>query len=96
MLILNQLGPFVDSSHPRIKSGDIDETPEQLFANHFAQSIADILAEKPSISFFVAPSVSDILSEHASFPQSEFDASLLSHSVRAHQSWSPSFTEPGS
>ena len=82
MLIQNQLGPFVDSSHPRIKSGDVDETPEQLFAKHFAGSIADILAEKPSMSIFVVPSVRDVLSEHASFPQSEFDASLLSHSVR--------------
>ena len=75
----------MDSSHPRIKSGDLDETPEQLFATHFAQSIGDILAEKPSISFFVVPSVNDILSEHVSLPQSEFDASLLSHSVRAGQ-----------
>lgn len=79
----------MDSSHPRIKTGDVDETPEQLFAKHFAEGIVDILAEKPSISFFVVPSVSDTLSEHASFPQSEFDASLLSHSVRAGQ-------EPGS
>lgn len=82
MLIISQLGPFVDSSHPRIKSGDLDETPEQLFAEHFAKNIADILAEKPSMSIFVAPSVNDTLSEHASFPQSEFDSSLLSHSVR--------------
>ena len=37
------------------------------------------------MSFFVVPSVSDILSEHTSFPQSEFDASLLSHSVRVGQ-----------
>ena len=66
-----------------MKSGDVDETPEQLFANHFAQSIRDMLAEKHSMSFLVVPSVSDVLSEHASFPQSEFDASLLRHSVRS-------------
>lgn len=72
----------MDSSHPRIKSGDVGETPEQLFANHFAQSITDILAEKPSISFFVVPSISDTLSEHASFPQSELDISFLCHNVR--------------
>ena len=72
----------MDSSHPRIKNGDVDETPEQLFTKHFTEKIADILAEKPSISFFVVPSVNDVLSEHASFPQCEFDASLLSHSVR--------------
>ena len=83
VLIPSQLGPFVDSSHPRIKNGDVDETPEQLFTKHFAEKIADILAEKPSILFFVVPSVSDVLSEHASFPQCEFDTSLLSHSVRA-------------
>lgn len=82
MLIPSQLGPFVDSSHPRIKNGEVDETPEQLFAKHFADKIADILSEKPSISFFVVPSVGDVLSEHASFPQCEFDASFLSHSVR--------------
>ena len=73
----------MDSSHPRIKNGDVDETPEQLFTKHFAEKIADILVERPSISFFVVPSVGDVLSEHASFPQCEFDASLLSHSVRA-------------
>jgi DNA polymerase alpha subunit B len=84
----------VDSSHPRIKSGDVDETPEKLFENHFAQSIADILAEKPEISFFVVPSVNDILSEHASFPQSEFDASLLSHNVRNRQTPISIVTEP--
>ena len=72
----------MDSSHPRIKSGDVDETPEKLFANHFAQCVMDILAEKPSISFFVVPSISDILSEQASFPQNELDASLLCHNVR--------------
>lgn len=84
----------MDSLHPRIKSGDVDETPEQLFANHFAQSIRDILAEKPSISFFMVPSVNDILSEHASFPQSEFDASLLSHGVRAARSRCYPFLNP--
>jgi DNA polymerase alpha subunit B len=72
----------VDSSHSQIKSGDLDETPEQLFANFFAQGIMDILTEKPSISFFVVPSISDILSEHTSFPQSELDTSLLFHNVR--------------
>lgn len=72
----------MDSSHPLIKKGDVDETPEQLFVNHFAQSVMDILAEKPSISFFVVPSINDTLSEHASFPQSELDTSLLCHNVR--------------
>ena len=85
ILILGQLGPFVDSLHPRIKSGDVDHTPEQIFANYFAKSIADILAENPAISFFIVPSVNETLSEHASFPQSELDASLLSHGVRAGQ-----------
>ena len=80
----------MDSSHPRIQNGDVDETPEQLFAKHFAEKITDILAEKPSISFFVVPSVSDVLSEHASFPQCEFDASSLNHSVRAGRN--PGFT----
>ena len=72
----------MDSLHPRIKSGDVDEIPEQIFAKHFSQIITDILAENPSISFFVVPSISDTLSEHASFPQSEFDTSLLRHNVR--------------
>jgi DNA polymerase alpha subunit B len=72
----------VDSFHPRIKNGDVDETPEQLFTNHFAQSVMDILAEKPSMSFFVVPSIRDTLSEHASFPQRELDTSLLCHNVR--------------
>ena len=83
----------MDSSHPRIKTGDVDETPEQLFAEHFAQNITDVLAEKPSISFFIVPSVSDVLSEHASFPQSEFDTSLLSHNVKAGQKLELTFTE---
>lgn len=93
MLTLGQLGPFVDSSHPLIKSGDVDETPEQLFANQFVQSIKDILAEKPSISFFVVPSISDTLSEHASFPQSEFDTSLLCHNVRVDDTLKLTFTD---
>lgn len=73
----------MDSSHPRIKNGEVDETPEQLFANNFAESVMDISAENPSISFFVVPSIRDTLSEHTSFPQRELDASLLCHNVRA-------------
>jgi len=93
MLIVNQLGPFVDSSHPRIKNGDVDETPEQLFTKHFAEKVADIIAESPSILFFMVPSVSDVLSEHASFPQCEFDASLLSHAVRVDSNCGSEFPE---
>ena len=63
----------------------MDHTPEQIFANYFANSFADILAEKPTISFFIVPSINETLSEHASFPQSELDASLLSHGVRTGQ-----------
>jgi DNA polymerase alpha subunit B len=85
ILTLGQLGPFVDSLHPRIKSGDVVRTPEQIFANYFAKIITDLLAEKPTMSFFIVPSINETLSEHASFPQSELDASLLSHGVRVGQ-----------
>lgn len=76
----------MDSHHPLIKGGEVDETLEQLFANHFTQSIMDILAEKPLMSFFVVPSIRDTLSEHASFPQGELSTSLLYHNVRAGES----------
>ncbi|KAI0057842.1 DNA polymerase alpha subunit B [Artomyces pyxidatus] len=70
------IGPFVDSSHPKIKAGDLDETPVDMFNNKFTESLRDFLDISPDSLVLLVPSVRDMLSNHCAFPQSQLGPEL--------------------
>ncbi|KAG9217712.1 hypothetical protein CCMSSC00406_0003599 [Pleurotus cornucopiae] len=77
-----QLGPFVDASHQCIREGDVDMSPSELFAHHFLTPLTAYLNAAPGSTALIVPSVRDINSTVASFPQAGFDPSLVSNDDR--------------
>ncbi|KAL6302805.1 DNA polymerase alpha, subunit B [Sparassis latifolia] len=65
------VGPFIDNAHPLVKSGDIDTTPAELFRQTFTATLREYLDSAPGALVLIVPSVRDIISDHAVFPQSE-------------------------
>ena len=70
---LMQLGPFVDSSHPKIKNGDIDEMPADIFRHQIADRLISFVERCPGTQVIMIPSVRDLISRHVAFPQSNFE-----------------------
>ncbi|KAJ3788328.1 DNA polymerase alpha/epsilon subunit B-domain-containing protein [Lentinula aff. detonsa] len=66
------LGPFVDTFHPLIQAGEIDQTPLDLFHRVFLDPIRDFLNLSPGSTVILIPSVRDLISTHAVYPQCEF------------------------
>jgi len=64
-------GPFIDAANSRIKDGDVDETPKQLFDRQFTARLQDFLALSPGSTVLLVPSINDVISDHAVFPQCE-------------------------
>lgn len=79
-----QIGPFIDSAHPLVKNGDMDKTPEALFRDVFVKGLVEVLNAQPGCSGIIVPSVRDILSDHAVFPQCELDVSQPVDPVRLY------------
>ena len=69
---LVQMGPFVDSSHPRIKTGDSDTPPSMIYQARFLNPLIAFLNASPESMVLLMPSVRDLLSHHAVYPQSEY------------------------
>ncbi|RPD62451.1 DNA polymerase alpha, subunit B [Lentinus tigrinus ALCF2SS1-7] len=65
------VGPFIDATHPSIKIGDVDATPADMFKTEFVDRLRDFLDSSPGSLVLLVPSVRDILSDHAVFPQCE-------------------------
>ncbi|KAG8214743.1 DNA polymerase alpha subunit B [Butyriboletus roseoflavus] len=65
------IGPFVDATNSRIKDGDTDETPRQLFERQFTERLQDFLVQSPDSTVLLVPSINDVISDHAVFPQCE-------------------------
>ncbi|KAF9046503.1 DNA polymerase alpha/epsilon subunit B-domain-containing protein [Panaeolus papilionaceus] len=82
--VLLLIGPFVDSTHPKIKTGDADVTPANLFKVHFQDTLKSFLTASPTSMVLIVPSVKDLLSGHAVYPQPEFDAGLFAYHPRIH------------
>ncbi|KAI5120230.1 hypothetical protein M0805_000044 [Coniferiporia weirii] len=76
--VLLLMGPFVDASHPFVKAGDLDQTPADIFREHFIEPLRSFLVSSPDSLIILEPSIRDILSDHPVFPQCEFDSSLMS------------------
>lgn len=77
------MGPFVDSSHPRISIGDLDTSPSTLYEARFLNPLKSFLEASPESIVLLLPSVRDLLSDHAVYPQSEYPKELTGgHPVR--------------
>ncbi|KAK7445460.1 DNA-directed DNA polymerase alpha subunit pol12 [Stygiomarasmius scandens] len=73
------VGPFVDSNHPHIEGGEVDETPLAFFQRIFLEPLSDFLSSSPASLAILVPSVRDLASSHAVFPQSEFRPEVSMH-----------------
>jgi hypothetical protein len=67
------MGPFVDATNSRIKDGDMDETPQRLFERQFTERLQDFLVQSPGSTVLLVPSINDVISDHAVFPQCELE-----------------------
>ncbi|KAF8349223.1 DNA polymerase alpha/epsilon subunit B-domain-containing protein [Amanita rubescens] len=70
------MGPFVDLSHPRIKIGDFDSSPSTIYEARFLNPLKSFLEASPESIVLLLPSVRDLLSDHAVYPQSEHPEEL--------------------
>lgn len=67
------IGPFVDSNHPKLKSGDIDESPSEMLFAIFTENLRDFLEISPDSLVLIVPSTRDAISEHIAFPQGRLE-----------------------
>ena len=58
-----------------------------LFRDVFMKGLVEVLDTQPGSSAIIVPSVRDILSDHAVFPQCELDVSQPVDSVRSKYSY---------
>ena len=54
-----------------MKSGDLDQSPSELFRKHFTDNLHDFLLLSPESIVLLVPSIRDIVSHHPVFPQCE-------------------------
>ncbi|KIL67937.1 hypothetical protein M378DRAFT_9186 [Amanita muscaria Koide BX008] len=78
------MGPFVDSSHPKVKIGDLDSTPSRLYQIRFLTSLKSFLQSSPHSKVLLLPSIRDLLSDHAVYPQGEYPQLLTENHPRIH------------
>ncbi|KAI5475991.1 DNA polymerase alpha subunit B [Pseudohyphozyma bogoriensis] len=72
------IGPFVDSEHPLIKNGDVDQTPTEIFRDQISPRLVKLAAASRRTTVLLVPSARDLISNHLAYPQSPFikDAAL--------------------
>ena len=82
------LGPFLDTEHPLVASGDFDlpatngydpdtTTLATVFRHCVTSCIQQLAAAVPSITIVMVPSVRDALSKHVSWPQEQMSKKEL-------------------
>lgn len=71
----------MDAQHPKIKVGDLEVSPSNLFRAHFIDPLKAFLTASPGSIVLLVPSIRDLTSTHAAFPQPEFDADIFNHPV---------------
>jgi DNA polymerase alpha subunit B len=59
----------------------VDETPSDIFKRQFIALLQDFLSQSPTSTVLLVPSVNDIISDHAVFPQCELDDEFSSDPV---------------
>ncbi|KAI0632173.1 DNA polymerase alpha, subunit B [Trametes polyzona] len=70
------VGPFVDAAHPAIKTGEVDVSPQEIFQTELVTRLQEFLDASPGSTVLLVPSVRDVLSDHAVFPQCELPRAL--------------------
>ncbi|KAF5382643.1 hypothetical protein D9615_002794 [Tricholomella constricta] len=78
------IGPFIDVQHPKIKNGETDILPADLFRTLFLQPLRAFLDSCPGNIAVLVPSVRDLISRQAVFPQGELDSELTGSDPRIH------------
>ena len=68
----------MDSNNEKIKTGDTDQTPSELFHNQFTEKLHEFLESCPNSLILIVPSVRDVISDHCVYPQSPLGVSELS------------------
>ncbi|KAI0279236.1 DNA polymerase alpha subunit B [Russula aff. rugulosa BPL654] len=71
------IGPFLDSNNEKIKTGDVDQSPTELFHTQITENLHDYLEACPDSLVLIVPSVGDIISHHCVYPQAPLDISGL-------------------
>ncbi|KAG9127039.1 DNA-directed DNA polymerase alpha subunit pol12 [Ceratobasidium sp. 392] len=71
--LLLLLGPFVDSNHPLIKTGQIDLPPAVLFRERISKHLAQLEADMPELVIVLVPSPRDLISSHVVLPQAALE-----------------------
>ncbi|KAF2112890.1 DNA polymeras-like protein alpha/primase associated subunit [Lophiotrema nucula] len=76
------LGPFIDAEHPAIRSGDIDLPPHvtqpdqatmaDVFRHYISAPLQQFSQRVPTCQIILVPSLRDVASRHAAFPQDKF------------------------
>lgn len=59
----------------------MDETAKQLFDRQFAERLKDFLTLSPGTTVLLVPSINDVISDHAVFPQCELEPEFSSDPV---------------
>ncbi|GAA5908020.1 hypothetical protein JCM6882_000201 [Rhodosporidiobolus microsporus] len=62
-------GPFLDSSHPLIVRGEIDDLPSSLFRRQVSAKLASLVSVSPRTAVILIPNGRDLVSNHSAFPQ---------------------------
>ena len=68
----------MDSNNEKIKIGDTDQTPSEIFYTQFTEKLQEFLETSPNSLILIVPSVRDVISNHCVYPQSSLDVSRLS------------------
>ncbi|CUA68780.1 DNA polymerase alpha subunit B [Schizosaccharomyces pombe 972h-] [Rhizoctonia solani] len=71
LLIL--IGPFVDSNHPLIKAGRVDDIPVDTFRHKISGPLIQLENEIPELLTVLVPSPRDLISSHVVFPQAALE-----------------------
>jgi DNA polymerase alpha subunit B len=82
-------GPFIDTEHPQIRTGDFElpsnypvdpdrATINDLFKAYISSPLTKLTQALPSISVILCPSVRDAVSKHAAWPQDRLKRNELS------------------
>ncbi|KAK0201753.1 DNA polymerase alpha subunit B [Desarmillaria ectypa] len=78
------IGPFIDASHPLLRVGAIDTTPLKLFQAQFTKPLRSYLDSSQGSIAILVPSVRDLVSFHAVYPQCEFSPEVSNGDSRIH------------
>ncbi|KNZ81283.1 DNA polymerase alpha subunit B [Termitomyces sp. J132] len=84
------MGPFIDVQHPKIKTGETDMLPDALFRSLFIEHLRTYLDSSPGSIAVLVPSIRDLISRQAVYPQGELDPELTASDPRIHLLPNPS------